>query len=169
MPETHEPRLSVSVIIPTYNRAAFIKQAIDSALNQTRVPDEIIVVDDGSTDNTAGILARYDHPVRVIRQENSGRSAARNLGIRESRGDLIVFLDSDDLLTPASIASRVPIFEKSPEIGVVYGNMYVMNSAGEHLGISSQYMPGPRPSGFVLANLALRGSFILIPAMVRRS
>jgi glycosyltransferase involved in cell wall biosynthesis len=160
--------LTVSVIIPAYNCAAYIQAAVDSALKQSRVPDEIIVVDDGSTDGTDRVLAKYEAPVRVIRQVNAGESAARNTGLRAARGDLIAFLDGDDTFTPDSIARRVEILEASPEVGVVYGDMYVMNAAGEPQGRHSDYMPGTKPSGYILPELALR-CFILIPAMIRRS
>jgi glycosyltransferase involved in cell wall biosynthesis len=164
-----DPRkLTVSVIIPAYNCAAYIQAAVDSALNQSHVPDEIIVVDDGSTDGTDRVLAQYEAPVRVIRQVNAGESAARNTGLRAARGDLIAFLDGDDTFTPDSIARRVEILEASPEVGVVYGDMYVMNAAGEPQGRHSDYMPGTKPSGYILPELALR-CFILIPAMIRRS
>ncbi len=168
MHRADQQRLTVSVIIPAFNCAAYIRAAVDSALTQNRVPDEIIVVDDGSTDGTDRVLARYDAPVRVIRQINAGVSAARNTGLRAASGDLIAFLDGDDMFTPDSIARRVEIFQKSPEVGVVYGDMYVMNAAGEPQGRHSDYMPGSRPSGYILAELAVR-SFILIPAMIRSS
>ncbi len=163
-----QPKLTVSVVIPAYNCAAYIREAVDSALGQSRVPDEIIVVDDGSTDGTHRVLAEYEAPVRVIRQVNAGESAARNTGLRAARGDLIAFLDGDDTFTTGSIARRIEIFEASPEVGVVYGDMYVMNAAGEPLGRHRDYMPGARPSGYILPDLAVR-SFILIPAMIRRS
>jgi glycosyltransferase involved in cell wall biosynthesis len=89
-------------------------------------------------------------------------------GLRAARGDLIAFLDGDDTFTPDSIARRVEIFQSEPEVGVVYGDMYVMNAAGEPQGRHCDYMPGSRPSGYILPELAVR-SFILIPAMIRRS
>lgn len=168
MQHAGDRQLSVSVIIPTFNRAALVTQAIDSALSQTRVPEEVIVVDDGSTDETPDLLAQYGRSIRVIRQVNRGRSAARNAGLQHSTGDLIVFLDSDDLLTPTSIEVRARVFESSPDVGVVYGDMHVISTAGRHLGLHSEYMAGPRPTGFVLSELALR-SFVLMPAMIRRT
>src|SRR5882724_669932 len=109
-------RLSVSVIIPTYNRAAFVTVAVDSALNQTRVPDEIIVVDDGSTDETDRVLRQYGPPVRVVRQENRGRSAARNVGLSQATGDAVMFLDSDDLLMPRNIETCAQVLETHPAV-----------------------------------------------------
>ena len=86
----------VSVIIPTYNRCAILERAIESVLGQTFTDYELIVVDDGSTDETADLLDRYRNRVKVIRQENRGVSAARNTGIRASKGELVALLDSDD-------------------------------------------------------------------------
>jgi len=113
---------TVAVIIPTYNRAELVTQAIDSVLNQTRMPDEIIVVDDGSTDDTWQRLQEYGSPVIPVRHENNrGRSAARNTGILRSTAELLCFLDSDDLLTPHSIEVRADRLEANPEVGIVYG------------------------------------------------
>jgi glycosyltransferase involved in cell wall biosynthesis len=86
-----------SVIIPTYNRAAQVRAAIESVLAQTYSHIEVIVVDDGSTDDTGGVLRQYDGKIRVIRQANAGPAAARNTGVRNSSGDLLAFLDSDDI------------------------------------------------------------------------
>src|SRR5438094_1927496 len=87
----------VSAIITTYNYAQFIDGAIECALQQTRRPDEIVVVDDGSTDETAEIVARYSaEGVRYVYKENGGAGSARNRGIRETDGDLLAFLDADD-------------------------------------------------------------------------
>lgn len=96
--------MKVSVIIPTYNRQTHVLRAIDYVLAQTVVVDEIIVVDDGSTDGTAeAILSRHGSRVNVLRQQNQGVSAARNHGIREARGEWIAFLDSDDVWLPTKM------------------------------------------------------------------
>jgi Glycosyl transferase family 2 len=89
---------SVSVIIPCYNGAGFVAQAIDSALEQTYPPHEVIVVDDGSADSSAEIVASYGPPVRLIRQENKGEGGARNAGAAAARGTHLLFLDADDLI-----------------------------------------------------------------------
>src|SRR6266513_5232454 len=92
----------VSVIIPCYNQAHFLHEAIESVLAQTYSNREIIVVDDGSTDNTATV-ARCHSPPRYIYQENAGPSAARNTGFEQSRGEYLVFLDADDRLLPEAL------------------------------------------------------------------
>jgi glycosyltransferase involved in cell wall biosynthesis len=95
---------SLSAVIPTYDRAPVLERAIDSVLAQNRRPNEIIVVDDGSSDNTHEVVARYGRSIRFIRKENGGVSTARNAGVRESRSDFIAFLDSDDFWYPDHLA-----------------------------------------------------------------
>lgn len=92
--------MRISVVIPAYNRAKLLPHTLRSLLNQTLAADEIIVVDDGSSDDTAKVAEGFGDPVRVIRQNNAGPSAARNHGFRESTGDIIHFFDSDDLALP---------------------------------------------------------------------
>jgi hypothetical protein len=95
--------LSVSIVTPCYNGAPFLAQTLQSAMRQTRPPLEVIVVDDGSTDESAAIAAGFGPPVRVIRQENRGESAARNRALADARGTHVLFLDADDLLAPEAL------------------------------------------------------------------
>lgn len=97
----------VSVIIPTYNRARFVVKAIESVLRQSVTGLELIVVDDGSTDDTRAVLKEYSHRIRYIHQKNAGVSAARNLGIREARGKWVAFLDSDDEWTKDYLSTQI--------------------------------------------------------------
>ena len=113
--------LTISVIIPAYNRAGEITHAVDSVLAQTRPPLEIIVVDDGSTDETPEVLQRYGERIRVVRQQNQGVAAARNAGIAIARGDLLAFIDSDDVWTPRKLELQAARFEADPELGLVHG------------------------------------------------
>lgn len=104
----------VSVIIPTYNRGWILKEAIDSVLAQDFTDFELIVVDDGSTDDTKKILDDYNRDLVVIRQSNKGVSAARNRGINAAAGRLLAFLDSDDLWLPGKLATQVAFFDANP-------------------------------------------------------
>jgi len=105
----------VSVVIPTFNRAHVVTRAIDSVLAQTYRPCEILVVDDGSTDNTADVLQSYAGRIVYIRQKNSGPAAARNRGIRESKGEFVAFLDSDDVWLETKIERQVTLLQRAGE------------------------------------------------------
>jgi glycosyltransferase involved in cell wall biosynthesis len=105
----------VSVIIPTFNRARVVTRAIDSVLGQTYRPVEVLVIDDGSTDETPEVLKSYGDAIVAVVQENAGPAAARNRGIRESRGDLIAFLDSDDLWLAAKLERQVDLLQRAGE------------------------------------------------------
>ena len=104
----------VSIIIPTYNRGWILTEAIDSVLAQEYKDYELIVVDDGSTDNTREILDTYGPDIIVLRQANKGVSAARNRGIAEAGGQLVAFLDSDDLWLPRKLSRQVDFFKLNP-------------------------------------------------------
>ena len=106
---------TVSVVIPTYNRGWILKEAVDSVLAQDFADFELIVVDDGSTDNTQKILDTFGRDIIVIHQSNQGVSAARNRGIAESRAQLIAFLDSDDLWLPQKLTRQVAFFRSNPD------------------------------------------------------
>ena len=160
--------MKVTVIIPTYNRAKYIRDAVDSALNQTHPPHEVLVIDDGSTDETPEILARYQAPVRVIRQVNRGRSAARNVGLDQAQGDVIIFLDSDDILLPTNLERFVEALTKNPRAAVAYSDALIVDGENEAVELYTAAMPGPRPSGMVLGELSRR-CFLTVSSMVRRS
>lgn len=112
----------VSVIIPTYNAASYIREAVDSALAQTYQNFEVIVVDDGSTDNTAEVLAPYikEKKIIYIHQENKGLPAARNTAIKASHGEFVALLDSDDIFLPNKLERQVSYLMQHPECGVCY-------------------------------------------------
>lgn len=117
---THNP--AVSVIIPTYNRSHMVKQAVQSILDQTYDDYEVLVVDDGSVDDTAEVVAGMSPKVRHIYQPNSGKAAARNHGLREARGGYLAFLDDDDLFLPHLLQTQITYLETHPDTGMVYSS-----------------------------------------------
>jgi glycosyltransferase involved in cell wall biosynthesis len=120
-------RPGVSVVIPSYNSAAYLPEAIDSALNQTVAPLEVIVVNDGSTDETPQILERYRGRLVVITQENRGLSGARNSGIAAASGELIAFLDADDVWLPEKLEKQVACLAEHPRAGLVHSAAHWWN------------------------------------------
>jgi glycosyltransferase involved in cell wall biosynthesis len=122
----------VSIVIPTYNGARFIAQALDSILAQTHPALEIIVVDDGSADQTRAICDRYP-AVTYIYQSNQGVNAARNRGLRASQGQFLVFLDHDDRLLPTAIATGLAAAQTHPECAFVFGLARVIAADGSIL------------------------------------
>ena len=111
---------AVSVIVPTYNQARYLREAVDSALAQTAPPLEVIVVDDGSTDATPEILEAYGARIRRIRQPNQGVAAARNAGVAGARGECVAFLDSDDVWNPRKLERQVARFEADRGLGMIH-------------------------------------------------
>jgi len=112
--------LKVNVIIPAYNAQDYIRDSVESVLLQTYDNVEIIVINDGSTDKTPEILASFGKKIRVIHQENKGLSEARNAGIQAANGQLIAFLDSDDLWLTEKIEKQAALFTKDPQLGFAY-------------------------------------------------
>ena len=117
----------ISVVIPTYNCGALIPEALDSIFAQTFTDFEVIVVDDGSTDNTRDVVSRYREDIRYIYQNNKGVSAARNAGIKEARGQYIAFLDADDLWLPEKLASQMRVMTQSDAIGIVACGLFCID------------------------------------------
>lgn len=118
---------TVSVIIPAYNAAGTIRKAIDSVLAQTHLPDEILVIDDGSPDDLVEVISDYGPPVQVIRKENGGAASARNVGIDNATGDLIAFLDADDYWEPEKLRQYLSVYRANPEIGLSCGAYFSRN------------------------------------------
>lgn len=155
----------VSIVIPTYNGARYLAEAIDSALEQTYPHIEVVVVDDGSTDETAEIVAGYGGRVVYLSQDNAGPSVARNRGILASHGDFLCFLDSDDRLRPEMVGALMAQADDA-DIGVVYCGHYLTGPDGRIVGQS----PLDGPSGDVFEELFRRGGLcVMHAAIVRRS
>ncbi|RKG90252.1 glycosyltransferase family 2 protein [Corallococcus terminator] len=120
-----------SVVIPTYNRASLLEETLASVFAQTLTDHEVIVVDDGSTDGTLALLARYGERIRVLRQDNAGQGVARNLGIREARGEYVAFLDSDDLWPPWTLATFQRVLQEQGRPTLVMGRARSFQAPGE--------------------------------------
>jgi glycosyltransferase involved in cell wall biosynthesis len=123
------PTPKVSVIIPTHNMALFAGQAIESVLGQSLADFELIVVDDGSTDQTAEVVGRYSDPrLRYVYQENRGLPGARNTGIRASSGEILAFLDADDRFHPNKLATQVCFLDAQRDIGLCYNSSFIVDA-----------------------------------------
>lgn len=162
---TGEP--TVSVVIATYNMGDYIGHAIRSVLAQEHRDVEVIVVDDGSTDQTPLVLNEFhaDRRVRVIRQTNRGQPAAKNVGWRAATGEFVAFCDADDYWLPNKLALQLPVFRGKPNLGVVYSKTTVLDANG-HFHRSPENW---QPNGSVLGELFLHNYVPFGTAVVRRS
>jgi glycosyltransferase involved in cell wall biosynthesis len=139
----------VSVVIPVYNGERFLADAIHSVLAQQVSAVEILVVDDGSTDGTAGVARSFGDRVQLIQQSNAGAAAARNRGIQQARADMVAFLDTDDQYTPDKFSLQVDRLERYPAVEIVIGqNRYLM--------IDGQDADGPRFTDYPDEHLSLQ-------------
>jgi glycosyltransferase involved in cell wall biosynthesis len=107
----------LSIVVPTYNRAPVLARCLDALRSQDPAPDEIVVVDDGSTDETQAVLVERSEWVRAVAQENGGRAAAKNAGVAAATGDVVLFMDDDVIATPGLVAKHVSFHSEHPEIG----------------------------------------------------
>ena len=160
--------MSVSLVIATYNHARFLGEALDSAVAQTLEGVEVVVVDDGSTDDTEAVLARYGGRLRVIRQPNRGLAAARNTGLAAARGTYVSFLDADDVLMPTKLAEQAAILDRAPTVGWTYCDVLIETTAtGAEMRASERFGYGVRMlEGWLFPEL-IHGNFI--PAIGRAS
>ncbi len=141
----------ISTIMPTYNRQNLIVEAIESALNQTWTNLELIVIDDGSTDNTKILLSKYNHDKRFIYiyQNNLGQSVARNRGLKEAKGDFIAFLDSDNVWLLDKLEKQVEVINKNQDCDIFYGDCISIDEDG----IEISRINMPRYSGYITKHL----------------
>ena len=164
--------MQVTTIIPTYNRAKACVVAVESALAQTHREQEILVIDDGSTDDTEAAMARFGERIRYVKKPNGGVSAARNLGIEMARGEAIAFLDSDDSWMPEKLARQVEVLRARPAVGIVITSMLVVNPDGSVRETFSRRKTIPedgRVLAHVLRNPAMTPSTALIRTDVLRA
>ena len=149
----------VSVVIPCYDQARYLPDAIESVLAQSYPHLELVVVDDGSPDNTAEVAARYPG-VQVVRQENAGLSGARNTGLRHTNGAYLIFLDADDRLLPKAVADGLAAFAAHPEAAFVAGRCRIIDTTGV-----AQLTQQPDPDRGDPYEALLRGNYIWMPGL----
>jgi glycosyltransferase involved in cell wall biosynthesis len=157
----------VSVVIPTYNSARFLREAIQSVLNQTYSDFEVVIIDDGSTDDTESVVRSFGERVSYVKQPNRGVSAARNQGIRDAKAEYVAFLDSDDIWLPNKLAEQIPLLEQDPELGLVYSDWAVVPEHGEAEPSFLKKVPGS--SGHVFEALLQWGFILTSGTVVRRA
>lgn len=156
----------VSVIIPAYNAERFIGQAIQSVLDQTYTNWELVIINDGSTDNTAEIVKEFDDPrVTYIYQENRGLSAARNTAIRNANAEIIALLDSDDLWEPEFLEKMMGLIERHPDAAAVYCGFQYIDNQGKDIGIPQSKMFPPEE---IYRTLICDGNWLVPCAVVFR-
>ena len=155
----------VTAVVPAYNRAAYLAEALDSALAQGFEGLDVLVVDDGSTDGTPAVLDSYGDRIRRHRQENAGQSAAVNRGVELARGDLVALLDSDDAWLPGKLARQVPLLDADPGADLLYAGVEYVDGEGRPLPDARR--ADRTPSGDVLGDL-LRENFLRTPTVLFR-
>ena len=158
----------VTVIIPTYQHADVVDDAIESVLNQTYHDFELIIVDDGSIDNTQEVLKKYsdNKKVTVIKKKNAGVSAARNTGIAKSNGSYIAFLDADDIWTSEKLAIQVPLLQENLNLGLVYSNVNFFGHNGAFP--STLFQINPPKRGYVICDIFAQNCIPMPTSIVRR-
>jgi glycosyltransferase involved in cell wall biosynthesis len=154
---------SVSVVIATFNMAAYLPLAVRSALQQSYQDIEVLVVDDGSTDDTRNVIKPLleDSRVKYLFQQNGGQAAAKNHGIREARGRYVAFLDADDLWTPDKLERQLPLFSRA-EVGVVYSRVAYIDEAGKELSVAdNELFRGPVSGPLLIRNFIGFGTSVV--------
>jgi len=158
----------VSVMIPTYNCARFLGFAIDSVLTQTYADYEIVVIDDGSTDDTQECIAKYGSKVRYFYQSNQGLSAARNLALDHATGEFIAYIDADDMWYPGKLETQVAFLDSHRECGLVHTEVSVIDEQGKVIhACFNRETNRPVPQGKCLNDL-LRRCHIQVPTVMER-
>ena len=159
--------ISISVVIPAWNAARYIGDAVDSVLSQAVAPDEIIIVDDGSTDQTSECVRKFGSRVTLIAQSNAGAAAARNRGVAAAHGEAIALLDADDLMAPRRLELQRAVLAYDPHCAIALGKQLTFRTEQERLALDSGKVdlsamrPGYVPSAAMVraSVFALVGSF----------
>lgn len=151
--------ISVSVVIPAWNAARYVGDAVESALSQSVTPDEIIVVDDGSTDQTSDCVRKFGSRVNLISQPNGGAAAARNRGIAAAHGEAIALLDADDLMAPQRLELQRAVLTCDPNCAIALGRQLTFRSEPDRIALDSG----------MASQSAVRPGFVPSAAMIRTS
>ena len=160
----------VSVVIPTYNCARFLGRTIDSALGQTYRDFEVIVVDDGSTDETQSLVVGYGEAVHYVYQPNQGASAARNVALSRAGGEFIAYLDADDLWSPEKLARQIEYLDAHPACGFVHTEVSVIDERDQILYARFNQETGRAvPQGQCVRDVLLRSHIQTLTVVERRS
>jgi glycosyltransferase involved in cell wall biosynthesis len=162
----------VSVIIPAFNAAPFVGRAVRSVLSQTHRALDLIVVDDGSTDDTTKVLRGFGDQIRWFAQANRGPAAARNLGLAHARGEVVMFLDADDWILPHKLERQLPLVREHAAAHWTYCDIEYVNEKGGPVGLASErfgYTTRPALGGWLFPQL-IHGNFIPVHApLIRRA
>ncbi|MEO0934500.1 MAG: glycosyltransferase family A protein, partial [Cyanobacteria bacterium J06641_2] len=155
-----------TVVMPAYNAAAYLSQTIESVLNQSFTDFELVIIDDGSTDNTGVIAYKYkklDDRVKVLFQSNQGVSATRNRGINDSNSKYIAFIDADDKWLPDNLKLHFEHLEKNPDLGISYAKVEFLHPDGKHTGkIARGRLTNLQPQHFLYENPTMTVSNIVV-------
>lgn len=156
----------VSVIIPTYDGEAFVRETLDSVLAQEYRNFEVIVCDDGSHDGTLAILESYGARIRLLRQKNQGVAAARNHAAASARGEFLAFLDHDDVWEPNLLSTLVPLLARREELGLVYADAWIIDSRSQRRGRRGTYLHYAEGQIF---DALLHGNFVPVETTLLRA
>lgn len=155
----------VSCVVPVFNTERYLAAALDSILAQTYQPIEVVVVDDGSTDGTAAVIAAYGDRIHALRQANAGPAAARNRGVRASRGDFIAFLDADDVWHVEKLTRQMARFAERPELDLCFSwarNFWIPELREEEAQFREHRIAAPLPGYLASTMVAPRSVFDLV-------
>jgi len=164
-------RPGISLLIPSYNHARYIAQALDSVFSQTLCPDEVIVVDDGSTDDTLEVLRSFADRVRIVARPHRGIGETYNDALREARGELVAFLESDDVLEPAYLEYCVRFLERNRQFSWVSAARRIVDGQGRLTDrIAGKRTPGPTftTEGFLLKDIGTSSTPVVLREALQR-
>lgn len=162
------PRARVSVIVPTFNRAHYLKECLDSILGQTRIPDQVIVIDDGSKDNTGEVVEAFGQCITYLKKPNGGKPSALNQGLPLTTGDYVWIFDDDDVALPDSIERRLAVMEQYPALGfVATGHLIGVDGPDGKIVRQHPYAPPQPAAGEEFLDL-LYGCFFTMQSMLMR-